>query len=260
MSSFSLNPATESDIPTLAQIAHSAFAKDRHTQLKASNPVRPYNHGETMREALQSWFARPKGKVHLIKAVDETTGKPVGWVCWGNRGLEPSLAKTVKPDQATQTAGSSDKETTGSSAESTSGMPPKSTHTEDPLCPLNSITSQSMQDWMAKLMPEGARCMYIMSIAVDPTYTNRGVGRALVKYGTDLADEVGVFCWVHSSPAGTRLFESCEFREVGRLEIDLDEWANKIEKQTGKQLCSGTTSWGLHVFKYMRRASQAEMS
>ena len=260
MAPYKLFQVIESDVPVLARIAHSAFAEDRHTRLRALNPVNPYNHEETMQEALQHWFSLPNGQVHLVKAVDETSGKPVGWVCWGHRGLDTPTRESLKLLQQTSTKRSFDEEVVETSAESKKSALSVSKSVEDPLRPLNDITSHSMQEWMARLMPEGARCMYIISIVVDPIYNNHGVGRMLVNYGTDRADDAGAYCWVHSSEAGERLFESCEFHEVGRLEVDLDEWADKIQRQIGQRPSSGTDSWGQYVFKYMPRDSPASRS
>ena len=49
--------------------------------------------------------------------------------------------------------------------------------------------------------------MGLVAIAVDPIYQVRGVGSALIRYGTGIADQEGVYCWVHASEAGWSVFE-----------------------------------------------------
>ena len=39
------------------------------------------------------------------------------------------------------------------------------------------------------------------------------------------ADRDGVFCWVHTSEAGQRMFSKQGFVVVGSLSVDLDEYA-----------------------------------
>jgi GNAT superfamily N-acetyltransferase len=249
-----LYQVTADDIPHLAQIAHNAFANDRHTQLKALNPARPYNHGETKRIALHSWLKDSTRRYSVLKAVDIDTARPVGWICWGYQGVGNPVTPLLKSEEEATT-----KETPGESGIIKSSASESSSTTlaaaqpsdiDDPLAPLNDLTSQSMQYWKAKFMPEGARCMYIASVVVDPLYTGRGIGRLLVTKGTDEADVAGVYCWVQSSDAGKRLFEACGFGEIGRLELDLDEWVVKVVEQQDKR---HDPRWDRYVFRYMRR-------
>lgn len=39
-------------------------------------------------------------------------------------------------------------------------------------------------------------------------FQKRGYGTALVKWGTDLADQLGVECYLDASPAGKPLYEA----------------------------------------------------
>jgi hypothetical protein len=96
---------------------------------------------------------------------------------------------------------------------------------QTPIQRLESITNQDMVRWQKILMPDGTKCMIIVAIAVSPTYQSHGVGSALIRWGTAKADVDGVFCWVHASEAGHKVFAKEGFTEVGRLEVDLDEFA-----------------------------------
>ena len=242
---FSLQPAIPNDIPNLAHIAGEAFLSDRHTQMKALG-ADPYNHEQTMTEALSTWIQRPPDRCHLIKAVDDTTQEILGWVCWGFRGFQ---AQPPAPE-----ASSSDPK--GAKADKGSEPAPTASVDEPPpleetdlIKRLEALTDADMQHWMSQLMPPGTKCMFIISIVVAPAYQGRGVGSALIRYGTKRADDDGVYCWVHASEAGYHPFAKQGFKVVGQLRIDLDEYAPVPPPEGGK--------WGEYIFRYMKRVAGA---
>ena len=248
-----LSPITPNDIPTLAHLSHLAFLNDRQTQFKASDPIDPYNHFEAMTGALQHWLStRSSGETDMVKATNGN-GRVVGWVVWGIRnGLE---LEGQQEQHGTGHEGSI--RCDQSPASSTTKSPPKENHeppqqstnsSKSPRRRLEEYTSSNLQSWMLTLMPPGSLCMYIASICVHPEHQGKGIGSALLKYGTDRADKEKLYCWVQSSEAGSNLFEQDGFEEVGRLEIDLDEWScGEVEVPVGEE------SWGVYVLRYMRR-------
>ncbi|KAJ6583422.1 hypothetical protein DFH09DRAFT_911503 [Mycena vulgaris] len=64
--------------------------------------------------------------------------------------------------------------------------------------------------------------MYIFGISVDPLEQRKGVGLALLKFRTDMCDAH----WLHSCVAGYPVFRKARFEEIGRLEVNLDDYAN----------------------------------
>lgn len=250
--SFSIFPCDAKDVPMLARIAGRAFETDRHTQMKALGKT-PYDHEGGMQEALTSWV-EPSDRRLLVNAKDDTTGEILGWVCWGLRGYDTSSSAAapapVEEAQKTSEEGSQQPQKEGSHGVEEPSQEP--VHDDDPIARLEALTDTDMQRWMGKLMPSGTKCMFIISIAVVPSAQSRGVGSALIKYGTERADADGVFCWVHSSEAGSGAFEKQDFREVGRLTVDLDEYAPcsplESDSRGGK--------WGEYVFRYMKRLPQ----
>ncbi|KAJ9138100.1 hypothetical protein NKR23_g8615 [Pleurostoma richardsiae] len=237
-----LEPAVEADIDTLANIANLTFHEDRHTLLKAAYPARPYDHGEGMKACLENWISvAPSGRIQLTKAVDPSTGEILGWVCWGSRGFDnaapapaaPAPAPPQPKEEADKPAG-------------------------DALAELEALTSADMAAFMARTMRPGEKWMFIVSIAVSPAHQGRGVGSALIRSGTDRADEAGAPCWVHASEAGAASFRARGFAEDARLEIDLDEWAGRMgvgppPEGQGLEEDGGGRKWGKYVFRYMIR-------
>lgn len=62
-----------------------------------------------------------------------------------------------------------------------------------------------------------------------------------------------MFCWVHSSDKGWKIFEVEGFGEAGRLEVDLDEFAGGVRNDMRE---GEGGRWGKCVFRYMKRPAQ----
>ncbi|KAJ3117238.1 hypothetical protein HDU96_007497 [Phlyctochytrium bullatum] len=218
-----LAPATLADVDAMAGIFTAAFASDIHTQMKVCG--KPPNDMENgMKGALESWIQTPDRRV-ATKAIDTETGEMAGWVVWGSFGYLPAPPKPNTPAPAPDQP------------------QPELT---DPIKRLEALTNADMKRWIDHIMPDGVKCMYIIAISVHPTYQGRGVGSALIRKGTEKADEDGVFCWVHASEAGHRAFAKAGFEERERLTINLDDYAPERAV-----LPAGRECWGEYTFRYM---------
>lgn len=250
-SSFSLKPVVSSDFPVMAEMCGLAFENDRHTMLKAAHPTKPYNHAAGMTGAFEYWISRPAGSLELTKAVDDETGEILGFVCWGM-----SLDKAdIRKDRSTAEDSLPAEE--GEKAVDESVEKPGATVSPDPIQPqdlnldpleqLEEFTSSHLAEFQGKF--KSTRCMYVITITVHPKYQGRGVGPALIKKGTDRADTEGALCWVHSSEAGVHMYQKCGFEEDETLEIDLDDWARKLDIKPP----AGDDKWGTYTFRYLIR-------
>ncbi|KAI1773225.1 hypothetical protein F4818DRAFT_423664 [Hypoxylon cercidicola] len=74
--------------------------------------------------------------------------------------------------------------------------------------------------------------VYVLELlAVHPDYQGLGAGTALVKWGTDAADEQRIKAVVESSPAGRRVYEKCGFHtEIEEMRFDTGEEFTKRRK------------------------------
>ncbi|KAJ3938974.1 uncharacterized protein N0V96_011086 [Colletotrichum fioriniae] len=197
-----------------------------------------------MQDALKAWIAHPK--VDVIVAEDATSGGPVGWVGWVRRGF----------------AGDTDLPLDGPDEEprpETFFTDSEQKQNQRTIDDLGALTNASMNYWVKRFMPEGCKCRFLCTYVVHPDHQSRGIGSALMKWGTDKADrEPGVYCWVQSSMGGQKAFERQGFREMGRLEAELDEFAGGVKP--GGTLASVTgseESWGRYSWVYMRRDARA---
>ncbi|KAK1227289.1 hypothetical protein PQX77_009706 [Marasmius sp. AFHP31] len=228
-----LRTAKPEDLVRLADIADAAFRSDSHTQLKsiASKPG-AISFRDGMYGALQVWFAQPK--IDLVVAENQNTHEVVGWIAWSRRGFAGDLDLPLSEINDTDTRATGTRTTAD----------------------LEAMTSASIASWATRLMPPGSGCRYIVATSVDPASQTSGIGSRLVRWGTDKADkETGVYCWVQSSMGGRGFFEKQGFEEVGRLEVDLDEYSQGLSPP--RTLGSHTETWGRYVWTYMRRSGQA---
>jgi ribosomal protein S18 acetylase RimI-like enzyme len=257
---FTIEPVVQSDIAALAKISGNTFEDDRHTQMKMLGK-HPYDHEGGMKQALESWLASERCIV--FKAADKETGEPMGWNCWGFRGFEREevesvgLRKQSGKEEVAEVA--EEHEGRGTQETTKQEIPKEEPETEleeeadDPIARLEAHTDASMKQWMELLMPDGTKCMFICTLTVSPKFQGRGVGSALLKYGTDIADRFGVFAWVHSSDleAAWKLYEKFGFKTQGTLDVNLDEYAPAPPPE-------GENAWGRYVFRYMKRLPQTQ--
>lgn len=238
-SSFTLKPVLRSDFTAMAEMCGLAFENDRHTMLKAAHPTRPYNHAAGMGGAFEYWISRPSGSLELTKAVDDTTGEMLGFVCWGM-----NLDRSPRTEQGEKGVDSSVERPEVTAAEEAF---PNQDATLDPLERLEEMTSSHLAAFQERF--KDTRCMYVITITVHPKHQGRGVGPALIKRGTSRADAEGALCWVHSSEAGVHTYQRCGFEVDDTLEIYLDKWAQELNIKPP----AGDDKWGTYTFRYLIR-------
>lgn len=224
-----LSPADPSDIPELAHISARAFDTDTHTLLKAQFDGETAFE-ESSKDAAGAYIAKPK----LDVIVAREDGRPVGWIIWAKRGYDVQVA---------------DGEQTGPASQAVPAPLPDPAAAPRTIAGLKALTSATMSHFIDVLMPPSAKCRFIVGISVHPSHQGKGVGTALMRWGTDRCDEENVFCWVSSSMGGWGAFEKRGFREVGRLDLDLDEFAEGKARPGGEP-------WGRYVWRWSRREPQ----
>lgn len=101
--------------------------------------------------------------------------------------------------------------------------------------------------------------MYIYGISVHPAHQGKGIGRALIRYGTRKADEAQVKAWVHASdnPASVAAFQKEGFveQEWATLKVELDEYASRpVEPENVSAVANGR--WGSYTWRHMLREPQ----
>ncbi|KAI9881162.1 MAG: hypothetical protein M1830_007140 [Pleopsidium flavum] len=64
----------------------------------------------------------------------------------------------------------------------------------------------------------------------DPQHQRRGVGAALVQWGIDHADALGLPAYLEATAAGRPLYERCGFRVIDKVVVDCDRWPEMGER------------------------------
>ncbi|KAF9956210.1 hypothetical protein BGZ72_002930 [Mortierella alpina] len=252
--SFTLQPVVVEDAEPLAKIGANSFVNDRNTLVKGLGKD-PYKLEEVLKDPLKHYLSLPH-KIQCIKAVDDDTGERMGYVYWGFRGWAPEdiptlLGKGVPNPESAKPASADEKEEEEEEKEEEAKESSTVVEEEqDPIKRLIALTDKDMNEWCEKLMPEGCKCMFVVSLSVDPKFHGRGVGTALMRWGTAAADEGDAYMWVHSSESAHTFYAKEGFEIVGILDVDLDEYAlmpppPEHDTMDGK--------WGHYVFRYMKR-------
>jgi L-amino acid N-acyltransferase YncA len=202
-----------------------------------------------MSPVLQSWMSQPSSKCVVIKAIAEDR-EIAGWACWAFRDFDgrKSVSPEGKKEGTTNVEQNHKKELEAI----------QSSKVLAPIQRLNTMTDASMSYWQARLScsyssPEPAH-MILVAISILPPYQSQGAGSLLISYGTDIADARKVHCWVSSSDSGYRVFQKGGFEEVGRLELDLDLFAEAGCKNQARE----DGKWGEYCWRYMRREARSK--
>lgn len=242
-------PAVPEDVPTLASISSDAFETDSQTEMK-SHGKKPFLMKEHALESLPKEMVSPN--IRIIKAVEKDTGAIMGFCIWGFRGLDPPTDWNPKVvDPATKRLVSQEDEELDAQSPTTRYLPDREeteeTKEKDHIARLEHLTDQDFKYWMAVVMPPGASCVFVIGLSVSPAFQRRGVGSALLKWGTDIADKHNTYAWVHSSAGAWKVYRNAGFRVDRVLDVDLDEFAPvpaPEERYPGGK-------WGHYVFRYM---------
>lgn len=259
-----IQPLQYADINACACLTAAAFSTDRHTIVKQLGG-KPFDMYEVSRNGfLDSLHNR---RYIYVKAVDET-GQIVGHAGWGFRGVDEEKISWKGPGDVssgtklkTEHNGQEESENKEGTAKQVEG----DEEHEDKMSGidrLHALEDADMADMMAELMPAGTSCMYIVGLIVTPQYQSQGVGSALIKYGTTIADHLDIFTWVHASDQSWKAYAKSGFDVVKELDVDLDEYAPAPPGRDIVERLKGTIgtgegvteeNWGHYVIRYMKR-------
>ncbi|OAQ96533.1 hypothetical protein LLEC1_03085 [Akanthomyces lecanii] len=243
------------DIPAAVKLAGQAFENDRQTQMKALGGEEPFDMEKYTLESMPSHLT--SRTCHVLKAVDEATGDIMGVCNWGIKGFVPRsmpffeerVAEAAAAEPAEDPKAAPAEEAKQQEAQDAAERKAKEELKEetDPIRRLVALTDADMQAWMAEVMPAGTRCLFIIGLTVSPKYQGRGVGSALLRWGTRICDDNGVFAWVHSSDPAWGMYQKSGFEVIRSLDVDLDEYAPCEPPGEGPG-----AKWGHYVFRYMK--------
>ncbi|KAK3309871.1 acyl-CoA N-acyltransferase, partial [Chaetomium strumarium] len=106
---------------------------------------------------------------------------------------------------------------------------------------------------------KGEAALFLGLLACSPARQGLGAGSALMKWGVDLADSLGLPCRLEASPAGYRLYKKFGFEDFDVLDLPVTEkWgvANTKGDNWGQDIAvglAGRAPDGVHRCALMRR-------
>jgi GNAT superfamily N-acetyltransferase len=256
--SFSLFPVVVEDVPILAKYTAESFLADRQTQMKGLAKV-PYDLEDVLRNHMSDIFADPayEKQNRIIKAVDNETGEIMGHAWFRFMNFDPNdvprldgnTSPLAEPEHLSAELSAEEQRHVIESVRGAAAWKRFSSSDEqDPIKRLESLTDGDMKRWIEKFEPEGLKVIRVIGLTTALKYQRRGVGSALLRFATSVADKMDVYCWVHSSEPAWGAYAKSGFKVVGTLDVDLDEYApGPPPKEEG-----GDGKWGHYVFRYMQ--------
>jgi GNAT superfamily N-acetyltransferase len=248
---FTLQPLTPKDFDAISQIGELTSEYDPHTLLKLHGSVSYLRKDAAsvaeQRKNFEDGISKPN-RIG-IKAVD-STGKVIGSNGIAYIGFSPEELAQLNPKESPAPQSEVSEAQTPESNEPEPVLDEKRKKAVDAIARLEEMEGADWVHWEKILRPEGSKSVVITGISVHPEYQGKGVGSALVKWATDKVDKTDTYIWVHSSEAGWRNFAKGGFEEIGRLDVDLDEWA----KEAGDvEPPGGMEKWGIYTVRWMKR-------
>lgn len=236
---FSLQPVQYTDAHSLALIWIDAFKTDRQTQLKTLAKISYTTVAGSMKNTIATLR---RGKNPFVEAVT-SDGQIMGTCSLAFVGFDEMDIPYTDP-------GTFEIDTI---ATETTEDVEVATDLRDAILRLDEMESADMKHWQSILMPPGSKFIVITGLTVAPEFQGKGVGSALLKWGTDFADRHGVYMWVHSSEGAFRAYSKCGFEVVGTLDVDLDQWAPFPPMDEGEN-----AKWGHYLIRYMKRLPKTD--
>ncbi|KAI9375185.1 acyl-CoA N-acyltransferase [Aspergillus egyptiacus] len=192
-------PATRSDIPALAAINIHAF---RNTPLHSNAfPNLPYDavHAAKQQRYLRK-LAHPE--THVLAAVDES-GVVVGCARW----LIPGVVRTTAAE-----AGHEEKK-------------------EEEMLPEG--TNREIYEGFFRVLEERGReflredDIVLEFLATHPDAQRKGVGKALLTWGMERADQLQRRIYLEATTEGLPVYEKLGWRELARVVLDYSRWGGE---------------------------------
>lgn len=236
LSSFSLQPVTAEDIPTLVRIHDEAFENDKLMHLMYGSP----DQREDMIGFLRGLLTTSSTALFL-KATDRKTGEIMGWSLW-----------TVYLDQKTHEREAAATEERQKTAPDTAGNPAAFLDFYRAVAARRRkwITGKCASRELNRFLRQKPllRCPIVLEVlAVRPQAQDKGVGIALVKAGLEEASFHKIPAWLEASSAGHAMYRKCGFHDIGDpIDMDLSDYGAEgsvktVCMQFGLQNQHGTT-------------------
>ncbi|RHZ59241.1 uncharacterized protein CDV56_101179 [Aspergillus thermomutatus] len=189
----SLRPALPTDALTLARLHNEAFANNDLMEIMYG----PLTQDDPPFAADLEQIIRDSPNAQILKAVDDESGRIVGWSWWSIYRDAEAHAKAEQEAVKWETT------------------PPTTS-----ICPQAYLDYHGLKSKMRAKWIGGRPVAILQVLVVHPKYQGRGLGRKLLKVGVEEAQRLRLPAWLEASPAGYTLYKTCGFCDVESLDLD----------------------------------------
>ncbi|KAM3071844.1 hypothetical protein ACMFMG_009701 [Clarireedia jacksonii] len=215
MPSLTLSPASTPDIPRLAAISTSAFSINDAAFRIVWGRTAPGTHDA----AITHLLIPPQSATRRTMKV-ELEGLIVGFALWylpaHMSGSEAANADESSNKTLDLRSDAKDVETSG-------WNPPERMNMEFFMQKITSFAEAKKRDY------DGERDMMLDLCFVDPEYQKRGVGKMLLEWGMQKADEVDADIWLVSTPSAKAFYERAGWKTRQEAAMDLGNFGESGE-------------------------------
>ncbi|KAL9038887.1 MAG: hypothetical protein Q9180_002862 [Flavoplaca navasiana] len=196
----SIHPlTTPTSIPTIISIISTTFAHNAPI-VDALYPHHDLPHGRASAIASLTKEFESKPNARFLMAVDEETGEVVGQANWlivtsGEGKQEEGLGEGVWDD--------------GEEREWAEWL-------------YGGLVRQR-EGFIREVCGRGERCLVLTFLSVLHTHQRRGAGSQLIKWGTDLADSMGIDTVLEATKAGIPVYEKHGFETEFQMRFEVPE-------------------------------------
>ncbi|KIW07917.1 uncharacterized protein PV09_01826 [Verruconis gallopava] len=192
---FEIKPLVEEDTLEFVKLYYRAFSDSLSPILFSSPPS----------EACYEIMARQRAKIifkpgiYAYKAVDTATGQMIGAAYYhiAPNGVSQEVLDNAEP-----------------------------TFTEfgpEQRADLWRAWGKKMRDCYAEIV--GTKpCVEVLMMIVEPAMHGKGIGKALLTQGCQLADRFGCMAYVEATDAGIALYLKAGFKQIGTIDFDASPW------------------------------------
>jgi len=194
-----LEPVVETDMERLMEIQTLSFRNDLWSQVMFPNDMSAASKA-TMVERARKEFHNPN--TAFVKIVDtDRDNEIVSFARWNIYKQERPESEWKKPREKADYGPDANNEA---------------------LNDFMNILAEKRRELMAG-MPH---CLLAL-LDTHPDHQRRGAGGMLVRWGTDIADEAGLRCYLEASPAGHHLYRQKGFKDVENIEINMAKYGKE---------------------------------
>ncbi|KAK0508307.1 hypothetical protein JMJ35_009391 [Cladonia borealis] len=219
---FELAPAERKDILRLVHIYFLAYLPDNLFRLRVSN-LTEFEKGMT--KILENQVGKPTWR--HVKVVNKKTGVLAAWASWNT----PTDAQIRERDE----------KAAAKIADSEEG---KGKGELDIFPAISNYVQADIDRWHGQCT-SGKRHMLCEALFTEPSFQRQGMGSALVKYGSQLADQANLLIFLQASAIGYPIYAKHGSETDQYLDVDLREWV-----PGGK---SNDKGYGNYRYRYMLR-------